>query len=155
MLENVIERLESMNKIAIVYWSGTGNTKEMAKLIAEGAVNEGSQVTLYEPMEFGAELIKEYDVVAFGCPAMGAEELEEIEFAPLFEHCKDSLVDKKIALFGSYGWGDGEWMQTWEEACDTIGAHLVVDSLIINGEPDDEGKEACLEMGRRIAYNTI
>lgn len=140
-----------MNKIAIVYWSGTGNTKEMAKLIAEGALREGAEITLYEPMEFDVDLIKQYDVIAFGCPAMGAEELEEIEFEPLFKKCKGALLDKKIALFGSYGWGDGEWMQSWEEECQTIGANLIAESIIINGEPDDKGKNICVEWGRKIA----
>ncbi len=93
----------------------------------------------------------EFDAVAFGCPSMGAEELEESEFAPMFEDCESKLSGKKIALFGSYGWGDGEWMRTWEETCNSDGANLVCDYVICNNEPDEEGLESCKELGNKVA----
>ena len=100
-----------MRKVAVVYWSGTGNTEEMANAVAEGAKSAGCEVCLAPVAEFSAERMDEFDAVAFGCPAMGAEELEDSEFDPLFQDCRGKLSGKKIALFGSYGWGDGEWMR--------------------------------------------
>ena len=105
-----------MSKVAVVYWSSTGNTEAMADAVVNGAKEKGADVTLYECADFRPELVGEYDAIAFGCPAMGDEVLEEDEFEPMFDGCKDALKDKKIALFGSYGWGDGEWMRNWEES---------------------------------------
>ena len=103
-----------MSKVAVVYWSSTGNTEAMANAVVDGAKEKGADVTLYECADFRPELVGEYDAIAFGCPAMGDEVLEEDEFEPMFDGCKAELKDKKIALFGSYGWGDGEWMRNWE-----------------------------------------
>ena len=103
-----------MSKIAVVYWSGTGNTEAMANSVLSGAKAAGAQAELFTASEFGAEKLAQYDAVAFGCPAMGAEQLEEDEFEPMFSSCKTGLKGKRIALFGSYGWGDGEWMRSWE-----------------------------------------
>ena len=111
-----------MSKVAVVYWSSTGNTEAMADAVVNGAKEKGADVTLYECADFRPELVGEYDAIAFGCPAMGDEVLEEDEFEPMFDDCKDALKDKKIALFGSYGWGDGEWMRNWEESCKEAGA---------------------------------
>ena len=104
-----------MAKVAVVYWSGTGNTETMASAVAEGAKEKGAEVSLLECSEFNASMMDSFDAVAFGCPSMGNEQLEEDEFEPMFSSCEEKLKDKKIALFGSYGWGDGEWMQSWEE----------------------------------------
>ena len=106
-----------MSKIAVVYWSGTGNTEQMASAVLEGAKEKGADAVLFQASEFDASMMDSYDAVAFGCPAMGAEVLEEDEFQPLFDACETKLSGKKIALFGSYGWGDGEWMRDWEETC--------------------------------------
>ena len=92
-----------------------------------------------------------YDAVAFGCPAMGAEELEDTEFEPMFKACEAKLSGKKIALFGSYGWGDGEWMRTWEETCKSAGAELAHESVICTEEPDDDAKASCRELGKSLA----
>ena len=140
-----------MNKLAIVYWGGTGNTETMANCIAEGAKAAGAEVELMGPSEFSAARFSEFGVVAFGCPAMGAEELEDGEFAPMFETCESKLSGKKIALFGSYGWGDGEWMRTWEENCRDKGANLVCDSVICQETPDDEALSACQALGKKLA----
>ena len=104
-----------MSKIAVVYWSGTGNTEAMANAVLEGVKEAGAEGELLNCGEFDAAKVADYDAIAFGCPAMGDEVLEEGEFEPMFEGCVSALKDKKIALFGSYGWGDGEWMRTWEE----------------------------------------
>lgn len=140
-----------MSKIAIVYWSGTGNTEVMANKAADGAKAAGAEVSLLTASEFGAEQIDSFDAVAFGCPAMGAEQLEDSEFEPMFTACESKLNGKKIALFGSYGWGDGEWMRTWEETCTGDGAILVCDSVICAGEPDDDAQASCEAIGKALA----
>ncbi len=140
-----------MSKVAIVYWSGTGNTKIMAEEVAAGAERAGSEVTVYTAGDFSPELMDQYDAVVFGCPSMGAEELEESEFEPMFSACEKKLNGKKIALFGSYGWGDGEWMRNWEKTCKDDGAYLITDCVIANEEPDEEAKEACRDLGRALA----
>ncbi len=140
-----------MSKIAIVYWSGTGNTEEMAKAIAIGVTDAGSEASILTSSEFNSDKLSEFDAVAFGCPAMGAEELEESEFEPMFSELESSLNGKKIALFGSYGWGDGEWMRSWEERCKTAGANLVSDFVICNEAPDDEAIRACKKLGSDLS----
>ena len=136
-----------MSKIAVVYWSGTGNTEQMAFAVLEGAKEKGADAVLFQASEFDASMMDSYDAVAFGCPAMGAEVLEEDEFQPLFDSCETKLSGKKIALFGSYGWGDGEWMRDWEETCKRAGAELVCDSVICNDAQDEEALSACKELG--------
>ena len=140
-----------MSKVAVVYWSGTGNTEEMANAVAEGAKNAGCQVCLAPAAEFSADRMDEFDAVAFGCPAMGAEELEDSEFDPLFQDCRAKLSGKRIALFGSYGWGDGEWMRTWEETCQGDGAKLACESVICQETPDEEALDACRKLGAALA----
>lgn len=139
-----------MSKIAIVYWSGTGNTEMMAQAVAQGAQAAGAQVDLLTSSEFGPDAMDNYDAVAFGCPSMGAEELEETEFAPMFEDCRSKLSGKKIALFGSYGWGDGQWMRDWEENCISDGAVMAADFVICNETPDDDGLAECQSLGKAL-----
>ena len=98
-------------KTAVIYWSGTGNTEAMARAVAEGMTAAGAEVVLLTPAEVAPGDLNAYAAIAFGCPAMGAEVLEETEFQPMFDACKRSLGGKRVALFGSYGWGDGEWMR--------------------------------------------
>ena len=136
-----------MSKIAVVYWSGTGNTEAMAAAVTEGAKEAGAEVSLFAAAAFDASLMDSFDAVAFGCPSMGSEELEESEFAPMFAACEEKLKGKKIALFGSYGWGDGEWMRNWEETCLADGAVLAGNSVICNEAPDDTAIAACRSLG--------
>ena len=143
LIENKTERMIFMSKIAVVYWSGTGNTEAMANAVLEGAKNAGADAVLYTASGFSLEDFNHADAVAFGCPSMGAEELEESEFQPMFSSVEGELRDKKIALFGSYGWGDGEWMRNWESVCHEAGANLICDFVIANEAPDDEAVEAC------------
>lgn len=139
-----------MSKIAVVYWSGTGNTQAMAEAVAEGASQAGAEVTVFEAVDFSPEQMGAFDAVAFGCPSMGAEQLEESEFEPMFTECEPMLSGKKIALFGSYGWGDGEWMRNWEQTCTADGAMLACDSVICNEAPDEDGVEACKMLGKAL-----
>ena len=141
-----------MNKIAIVFWSGTGNTEAMAGYIAERVRAAGGEAELLGPGEFSANRFSAYSAVAFGCPAMGSEVLEEAEFEPMFSDLEGSLGGKRIALFGSYGWGDGQWMRDWCARCDNAGANLLDENgLMVNEAPDAEGEEACKELGRKLA----
>ena len=140
-----------MSQVAVVYWSSTGNTEQMARLVQQGAQEAGAQVTLLRAAEFGADAIDQFDAVAFGCPSMGAEQLEETEFEPMFSSCESKLKGKKIALFGSYGWGDGEWMRNWESVCMQDGALLACESVICMEAPDDAAKDACVALGKALA----
>lgn len=140
-----------MSKVAVVYWSGTGNTGDMANEVAEGAKAKGAEVTTLTASEFSSADLATYDAVAFGCPAMGAENLEESEFEPMFTDCEGSLSGKKIALFGSYGWGSGEWMDDWADRCKNAGANLAVDPVICNEAPDEDAKASCRELGAALA----
>ena len=140
-----------MSKVAVVFWSGTGNTEAMADAVAQGARGAGASVDVLGPSDFNATKVTAYDGIAFGCPAMGAEVLEEDEFEPMFADVKGALSGKPIALFGSYGWGDGEWMRDWEEDCKAVGADLVVEPVIANEMPDDEALAACKALGAALA----
>ena len=140
-----------MSKVAVVYWSGTGNTEAMASSVAKGAEGKGAECSVFTAAEFDAGMVDSFDAIAFGCPAMGAEVLEEDEFEPMFSACEAKLKDKKIALFGSYGWGDGEWMRNWEDTCKGDGAILTCDSVICNEAPDDDANAACTALGAALA----
>ena len=140
-----------MSKIAVVYWSGTGNTEAMANAVLEGVKEAGAEGELLNCGEFDAAKVADYDAIAFGCPSMGAEQLEEDEFEPMFTACETKLSGKKIALFGSYGWGDGEWMRNWDETCRNDGAVMACDFVICNDAPDEDAKAACEELGKALA----
>lgn len=135
-----------MSKTAVIYWSGTGNTEMMAQAIAEGAGAD-----LFAVSDFSGN-IADYEKIAFGCPAMGAEVLEEDEFEPFFAAIEGSLSGKTVALFGSYGWGDGEWMRNWEERVKEDGAVLFNgEGLIANETPSDDDLAKCRELGKSLA----
>ncbi len=140
-----------MSKVAVVYWSGTGNTQTMADMAAEGAKEKGAEVSVIEAGNFTADQVSAYDGIAFGCPAMGDEVLEESEFDPMFTEVEKVLSGKRIALFGSYGWGDGQWMRDWEERCRAAGAELAAESVIANDAPGDEEAEQCRNLGAALA----
>ncbi|MCR4781195.1 MAG: flavodoxin [Lachnospiraceae bacterium] len=139
-----------MSKVAVVYWSGTGNTKQMAEAVLEGAKGAGADASIFEPDGFNADAVSEYDAIAFGCPAMGAEELEDSEFEPMFSDVENSLSGKKIALFGSYGWGDGEWMRNWEDRCSSDGVSFACDSVMANEIPDADALKKCNALGAAL-----
>lgn len=140
-----------MSKIAVVYWSGTGNTESMAAMVAAGAKEAGAEAVLLTAAEFGPDQMDGYDAIAFGCPSMGAEQLEESEFEPMFSACEAKLSGKKIGLFGSYGWGDGEWMRTWEDTCRSDGAVLACESVICCEAPEDDALAQCKKLGATLA----
>ena len=134
-----------MSKIAVIYWSGTGNTQQMAEAIANQA-----HADLFTASEFSPEKAANYDAFAFGCSAMGAEQLEEDEFEPMWNAVAPVLGSKKVVLFGSYGWGGGEWMRTWEDDCAAAGLTLCAESVICQDEPDDAALAACAALGEAL-----
>ncbi|MCR5767476.1 MAG: flavodoxin [Lachnospiraceae bacterium] len=140
-----------MSKMAVVFWSGTGNTKAMAEAVLDGAKEAGAEADIFEAADFNSGKAAEYDAFAFGCPAMGAEELEDTEFEPMFASVEGSLGDKKVALFGSYGWGDGQWMRDWEDRCKGAGISLSAESVLANETPDDADLANCKALGAALA----
>ena len=138
-----------MSKIAVVYWSGTGNTEAMANLIADGIKEAGAEVEVATSDCFG---IDDYEKIVLGCPSMGDEELEDSEFEPMYSSIKPKLNGKKVALFGSYGWGECDWMRDWESDAKDAGAVLISDEgLTVNETPEGEACDACKEYGKKIA----
>ena len=140
-----------MSKVAVVYWSGTGNTEIMAQKVFDGAKAAGAEAEIYQAADFSPEMMDRFDAIAFGCPSMGNEQLEESEFEPMFTACEPRLAGKKIALFGSYGWGDGEWMRNWDENCRAAGTVMACDFVICNESPNADAEAACEAMGRALA----
>jgi len=137
-------------QINVIYWSGTGNTEAMANLIKEGAESAGATVTLKNVSDASADDVN-CDVLVLGCPSMGDEVLEESEFEPFVASIEGNVSGKKIALFGSYGWGDGGWMRDWDERMKNAGAVLAAESLILNDAPSGVSKQECKEFGAKVA----
>ena len=139
-----------MKKTLVIYWSGTGNTEAMANAVVDGMKEAGADVTCWTVDDVKADAVAEFDAVAMGCPAMGAEVLEEEIVQPAFDEMKPLLKGKRVALFGSYGWGDGEWMRSWEDDCRAAGAELICDSVICQEMPDDDALQACENLAKAM-----
>ena len=139
-----------MSHIAVVFWSATGNTEAMANAVKTGAQEAGAEVSVFNASDFSADMVADFDAIAFGCPAMGDEVLEEDEFQPMFDAVLPALNGKKVALFGSYGWGDGQWMRDWQESCQNAGVSLACECVIANDAPDDEAVAACKNLGAAL-----
>ncbi|MDO5649026.1 MAG: flavodoxin [Gallicola sp.] len=140
-----------MSKVAVVYYSGTGNTEAMAEAVVEGAKTARAEVDLIFSDDFSPSKLEDYDAIGFGCPAMGDEVLEEGSFEPMFEECEEKLSGRKIAIFGSYEWNDGQWIEDWEERCKKAGALLVYDKVPAYDAPDEEALEKCRNLGQALA----
>lgn len=140
-----------MNKILIAYWSGTGNTEQMANLIAEGAKSAGAAADVRPVSELKPSDVEVYEGIAFGCPAMGDEVLEETEFEPFYDEAEGKLGGKNVALFGSYGWGDGAWMRSWQDRVQAAGAKLFEEGLTVLSAPEGDAAGQCREFGKRFA----
>ena len=141
-----------MSKAAVIYWSMGGNTEAMAFAVAQGAQEAGLETDIRQVSEITPEQALAYDALALGCPAMGAEVLEESEFEPFFTRLEGSLGGRKVALFGSYGWGDGQWMRDWQARAEAAGALLCGgEGLIAHEAPDDDALDACRALGRSLA----
>ncbi|MBS6028531.1 MAG: flavodoxin [Negativicoccus succinicivorans] len=140
-----------MANIAIVYWTGSGNTEAMANAIDEGAKAAGAETQLSFVTDVTADDIAAFDYIALGCPAMGSEQLEEYDFEPFYEELAGHLAGKKVALFGSYAWNDGQWMDDWAGRVAETGADIVADPVKAYAYPDDEALEACRQLGAALA----
>ena len=141
-----------MKKTLVIYWSGTGNTEAMANAIVDGMKEAGADVTCWTVDDVKADAVAEFDAVAMGCPAMGAEVLEETEFDPFFTELESKISGRKVALFGSYGWGDGQWMRDWVQRTNDANAVIYTDEgLIVNETPDDDALAKCKEFGKGFA----
>lgn len=140
-------------KAAVIYWTGTGNTEAMAQAVKEGLVIAGAEADLLQFSDLTPdEALAKYDLLALGCPAMGAEQLEEGEVEPFFTELEGKLTGRKLALFGSYGWGDGQWMRDWAERALSAGAILATgEGVMANESPDDEALNACQDLGQDLA----
>ena len=141
-----------MGNKAVIYLSLTGNTEQMANAVFEGAEEAGADVVLLKFSETSADDALAFDAVALGCPAMGNEVLEEGDVEPFFAEMESKLSGKKIALFGSYDWGDGEWMREWEKRVCAAGGQLISgEGLIVNNEPDEFALGECKKLGQALA----
>lgn len=141
-----------MSQIAVIYWSGTGNTESMARAVEDGAKKAGAGTVLKTVSEISAAEAASFDAIALGCPAMGDEVLEEGEFEPFFSELEGNLSGKKVALFGSYGWGDGQWMRDWVDRMSSAGANVLNgEGVICKEAPDDETVAACTDLGKQLA----
>ncbi len=141
-----------MKNIVVIYWSGTGNTRSMASAVAEGARIDGITVQVLEAGKASPDDVLKAHAVALGCPAMGNEVLEEEEMEPLVQSLTvENMTEKPLVLFGSYDWGDGQWMRDWQERMEAADAKLVAEGLIIQNTPDEAGLASCRELGKKLA----
>ncbi|MBU1141146.1 MAG: flavodoxin [Firmicutes bacterium] len=140
-----------MADVLLVYWSGTGNTEIMAEKIKEGLENAGISVDYRTVDQVSPSEVIDFEKIIFGCPSMGVEILEEDEFEPFFEEVEPSLVGKKVAIFGSYGWGEGEWMDSWQDRVVASGAVLFKEGLKINSTPSGDEEDTCVAFGEEFA----
>lgn len=141
-----------MSKIVIGFWSQTGNTETMANAIGEGVIAAGKEAEVLDISKMAAKDLKDVQVFALGCPAMGVEVLEEIEMEPFVEEVEKISNGKTIALFGSYGWGDGQWMRDWEDRMTAAGAKVLNgEGLICQDMPDESVLEECKNLGKQLA----
>jgi flavodoxin short chain len=141
-----------MKKVLIVYWSGTGNTQAMAESVARGVNDGGGEAELKPAGSASADMVKAAEALAFGCPAMGAEILEESEMEPFIASLgQGELEGKALGLFGSYDWGDGQWMRDWADRMKSLGAKVDGEGIITQLEPTEEALTKCYELGKRLA----
>ncbi|MDR2402875.1 MAG: flavodoxin [Spirochaetaceae bacterium] len=141
-----------MKKVLITFWSGTGNTEAMANSLAKGVGDAGGEAVLKPVSSVTPALVKEADALAFGCPAMGDEVLEESEMEPFIASLGPAeLGSKPLGLFGSYDWGDGQWMRTWVERMKGQNAAVDGEGIITQLEPTEESLMKCYELGKRLA----
>ncbi len=135
--------------IGVIYWSGTGNTEQMAQAVAEGIKAAGQEVEVKAVSEISVDEAAQYDKLALGCADMGVEQLEEMEFEPFYNDLEGKISGKQIVIFGSYGWG-GTWLEEWSARITAAGGNVVADGLAVFGEPDDSAKAQCEELGKAL-----
>jgi len=149
-VNELIKRRIMLMKVAVIYWSGSGNTQLMADAIAQGIMQAGADARVFNVAEFEVSQLDEFDRFAFGCPSMGQEVLEENEFEPLFAKVESLLFSKRVLLFGSYGWGDGLWMREWVSRARRLGIELISEGLIVHETPNTEDVMSCIQAGAEL-----
>jgi flavodoxin short chain len=141
-----------MSKVNVVFWSQSGNTESMANFVGAGVTEAGGEANVVYVGDASMDELKSAKAFALGCPAMGAEVLEEGEMEPFVTELEGFVAGKTIGLFGSYGWGDGEWMRNWVERMTAAGAVVVGgEGVICQDAPDAEAEAACKELGKTLA----
>ena len=146
------ERKKGMSKVKVVFWSGSGNTQAMADAVANGITSAGGEAEVITFDSISPSDAANESVIAFGCPAMGAEVLEEGTVEPFMSEYENRCSGKKIALFGSYGWGDGQWMRDWQDRLTSAGATILGgEGVIANSAPDAGAVAQCEDLGRMLA----
>ena len=138
-----------MSQIAVIFWSGTGNTERMENAIAAGVQSAGNTAQLFSVSDFSEDKIDAFSSFALGCPAMGSEELEDSEFLPFYNAIKEKLAGKAVALFRSYGWGGGEWLNAWKADAEASGLKII-GTLAIENAPDENGIAECEALGKKL-----
>ena len=138
-----------MSKVNVIYWSGTGNTETMAEAVGQGIEKAGFQANVVSVDNVSVDLLEGANIFALGCPSMGGEELEEDSMEPFVKQLESKVSGKKILLFGSYDWGDGEWMRNWTERMENAGA-IVTDSIIVNNAPEASHILECQIAGENL-----
>ena len=137
-------------QVGIIYWSGIGNTERMASLIAQGAESSGADVTIKNVADASPEELGQYDAIALGSPATNSECVEESEMAVFLKDAVPYLADKPTGLFGSYGWGGGEWMRKWADEMRRAGVLLIDDGLAVRESPEGVSADKCVEFGNKL-----
>lgn len=141
-----------MDKIQVVYWSQGGNTQAMAEAIGKGIQDAGKEAKVVFVSDASLDELKSANVFALGCPAMGAEVLEEGEMEPFVTEVEAFASGKTIALFGSYGWGDGQWMRDWVDRMSAAGANVLNgEGLMSHEAPDEDVLDECVALGKQLA----
>lgn len=139
-----------MSKVAVIYWSGTGNTEQMANAIADRLKEKQIDLDIYQASDFDESKLADYDGFAFGSPAMGDESLEESEFEPMFESVEGKLENKAVIIFGSYEWNEGQWMLDWQERCKDNGINLAANGLAVYDSPSEEDIRSCQNLADKL-----
>ena len=141
-----------MSEVIVAFWTGTGNTAEMAEYVAEGIKEGGAEAKVVSVDDISAADLKDAKAFALGCPSMGVEQLEESTMEPFVEEVCGFASGKTIGLFGSYGWGDGQWMRDWVDRMNAAGAKVVNgEGLICQETPDDGAIAECESLGKQLA----
>lgn len=141
-----------MSKIQVVFWTQGGNTQAMAEAVGKGIQEAGKEAEVVFVSAASLDELKDADAFALGCPAMGAEVLEENEMEPFVCEVEGFASGKTIALFGSYGWGDGQWMRDWVDRMEAAGAKVLNgEGLMSHETPDDDVLAECVSLGKQLA----
>lgn len=141
-----------MDKVYVIYWTQSGNTQAMAEAVGKRITDAGKEAVVVPVGTVSVEDLKDAAGFALGCPAMGAEVLEESEMEPFVCEVEAIASGKTIGLFGSYGWGDGQWMRDWVDRMNGCGAKVLNgEGVICQEAPDEAALAECESLGKQLA----